>query len=107
MRFITSLVIAAQSAFASKIIYRGDVPYSLYEASADDYKYFFPYPKPTPGNPDTDIGMNCSATLIDSTHAITAAHCFSKGSPQPPFDVVIGGADYTVVEQRSNTCYKK
>ena len=105
MRFITSLLVAAQSAYASKIIYRADKAKTLYtDVTPGDYPYFFPYP----GNdPDTEVGFNCSATLVSKNRAITAAHCFSKGSPQPPFEVNIGEGTYHVDEARSNGCYTK
>ena len=64
---------------ASGIVWRADKPASDFNVANSKYPAVFAFPK---------YG-SCAATLIDATHALTAAHCFSPGTAgvTPPFSV--------------------
>ena len=47
---------------------------------------------------------SCTATLIDSTHALTAAHCFNP-MPSFPISITINGASYSVTAVHRNNCW--
>ena len=55
---------------ALTIVRRADVADTAYHIAASAYPAVFPFP----------VRGECAATLIDSQHALTAAHCFSPGT---------------------------
>jgi len=86
------------SALLLGIIRRADVPDSQYHAEDSAYPAVFPFP----------AKGECAGTLIDTLHAVTAAHCVVEdGEPiDTPFSVTFGnGASATVTEFYINPCY--
>ena len=86
------------SALLLGIIRRADVPDSQYHAEDSAYPAVFPFP----------AKGECAGTLIDTLHAVTAAHCLVEdGEPlDTPFSVTFGnGASATVTEFYINPCY--
>ena len=78
------------------IVRRPDVADSSYFVADDTYPAVFALP--TKGN--------CAATLIDSQHALTAAHCMDGSSiVTAPFDVQIDGGTETVSAIYKNPCF--
>ena len=85
------------SPFTFSIVWRADASSTSFEISDSNYPAVFP----------VNTNGNCAGTLIDSTHALTAAHCFDNSALPAPFTVTINGGTYTVSKVLRNNCWSE
>ena len=104
-RHLFTLIAATASVFCSTnicptsaIVIRDDVSDAAYKQDPSQYPHVFSIDS----NGNGRVG-DCTATLIDSKHAISAAHCFGKKFKQ--FNVKIVARSYTVVKVHKNPCF--
>jgi len=95
-QIILAICFLALPIVINSIVWRADKTSSDYEIADSEYPAVFALR--TKGN--------CAATLVDSTHAVTAAHCFSNNALPAPFTVTINGSTYTVDKVIKNVCWR-
>ena len=98
----STLALAIATHLAEAVTYREDKAVNLYRVASSNYPMVFPF-----GHKDNlaaNAGQHCSATVIGTRFAITAAHC-NEPALTLPLTVTIDGSDYKVVEIRQNNCF--